>query len=630
MMRNSGNYTCSRVDGKHSCVPAHASSAGTYIDPNARQIPLPARSHSAELDALELDALLRADTEAGLAEQANAPVWIEAEVDDAAEHVPSSSAFPGCIAWGICSLFAWFTSCLLSCVKGGDVEAGERTHTHACEDWAFESVETTSMPPAVAAALGECEAGMEGVVPGRAALLPLFPALSDVLRSTLPEAAATALATSAADCSAASTARAGELVDSVIADVLIKHLMDEKAETAATAAVAKGGAASGGSSSSSISISTVESISAAAAAEGGAASGGGSSSNVGLISELFRVLDINLDPDNLTCVALSAEECSAVDGKVQALQTQMDAEFSAALAGMGANWADERTKFQAWLFNIKRGHHTFTAAAEAEDSVNMITLLLCLSFAPAEGMPWENASMRTLAVFLRFVLQILEEHFDMKITFLIIDGVTRVEHSRKMIVDTKFDPLPEAMLDIAQKIYNGVAEIVNIDISKAVICALSSDWACAKSGFEASARTEFGPWTGFCTHSFASGLFGFGSAISLRHPSYWHTLPKEVRAWFTNLILCLLGVAAGGGRSSAAEKTAEGGGGVSAAAPASAAGAVDGEGDEDAAEGPWLSWASQPMITPIRSLMISRVFPELCARDLLELDAEKIQVRQTS
>ena len=59
------------------------------------------------------------------------------------------------------------------------------------------------------------------------------------------------------------------------------------------------------------------------------------------------------------------------------------------------------------------------------------------------------------------------------------------------------------------------------------------------------------------------------------------------------------------------------GGVVSAAVSASAAVAV-------------VSWESQPMITPIRSLMISRVFPELCARDLLELDAEKIQVRQTS
>jgi len=438
-------------------------------------------------------------------------------------------------------------------------------------------------------------------------LMALFPAASGALRSALFQAT-TAVTTGAERRMVASAARARGLVDLVKADLIIQDLIDEQAETAATAAAAKGGAASGGGSS--------------AASGGGSSSSSSSSSNVKLISGLFDTLGINLDPDKLTFVTLSAEECGAVDGKVQALQTQMDVEFSAALTGMGATWADDRTKFQAWLFNIERGHHTFSAAAEAEDSVNMITLLLCLSFAPAEGMPWENASMRTLAVFLRFVLQILEEHFDMKITFLIIDGVTRVEHSRKMIVDTKFDPLPEAMLDIAQKIYNGVAKIVNIDRSEAVICVLGSDWARAKSELEASARTELGPGIGFCTHFFESGLFGFGSAISLRHPSYWHTLSKEVRAWFTNLILCLLGVAAGGGRrSSAAEKTAEEG-------AASAAVAVDGEGDEDAAEG--LSWASQKMIEPIRFLMISHVFPELRTGDLLKLDAETLQVRQTS
>jgi len=458
--------------------------------------------------------------------------------------------------------------------------------------------------------------------------MALFPAASGALRSALFQAT-TAVTTGAERRMVASAARARELVDLVKADLIIQDLIDEQAETAATAAAAKGGAASGGSSSSSssISISTVESISAAAAAKGGAASGGGSSAASGggsssssivkLISGLFDTLGINLDPDKLTFVTLSAEECSAVDGEMRALQKKMDVKFSAALTGMGATWADDRTKFQAWLFNIEHGHHTFSAAAEAGDSVNMITLLLCLSFAPVEGMPWENASMRTLAVFLRFVLQILEEHFDVKITFLIIDGVTRVEHSRKMIVDKKFHRIPKEMLLIAQKIYSGVAKIVNIDRSEAVICVLGSDWARAKSELEASARTELGPGIGFCTHFFESGLFGFGSAISLRHPSYWHTLSKEVRAWFTNLILCLLGVAAGRGRSSAAEKTAEEGGVVSAAVSASAAVAV-------------VSWESQPMITPIRSLMISRVFPELCARDLLELDAEKIQVRQTS
>ena len=454
--------------------------------------------------------------------------------------------------------------------------------------------------------------------------MALFPAASGALRSALFKAT-TAVTTGAERRMVASAARARELVDLVKADLIIQDLIDEQAETAATAAAAKGGAASGGSSSSSSSssISTVESISAAAAAKGGAASGGGSSSTVvKLISGLFDVLSINLDPDKLTFIPLSAEECSAVDGEVRALQKKMDVEFSAALTGMGATWADDLTKFQAWLFNIEHGHHTFSAAAEAGDSVNMITLLLCLSFAPEEGMPWENASMRTLAVFLRFVLQILEEHFDVKITFLIIDGVTRVEHSRKMIVDKKFHRIPKEMLLIAQKIYSGVAKIVNIDRSEAVICVLGSDWARAKSELEASARTELGPGIGFCTHFFESGLFGFGSAISLRHPSYWHTLSKEVRAWFTNLILCLLGVAAGGGRrSSAAEKTAEEG-------AASAAVAVDGEGDEDAAEG--LSWASQKMIEPIRFLMISHVFPELRTGDLLKLDAETLQVRQTS